>query len=135
MYDDNIMKGILQVFYAFFSSIIMAFAIQNEFLLFGSPVLGLFALVPLYLALAECNSFKKAGLLTALQMLCTHVFSSFWLGYFKDFAVFTLGATAAVYAVFGYFSGGLFFAPFYLTRKDALAERAGLKPFNVPVRV
>ena len=135
MYDDNIMKGILQVFYAFFSSIIMAFAIQNEFLLFGSPLLGLFALVPLYLALAECNSFKNAGLLTALQMLCTHVFSSFWLGYFKDFAVFTLGATAAVYAVFGYFLGGLFFAPFYLTRKDALAERAGLKPFNVPVRV
>ena len=135
MYDDNIMKGILQVFYAFFSSIIMAFAIQNEFLLFGSPVLGLFALVPLYLALADCDSFKKAGLLTALQMLCTHVFTSFWLGNFKDVAVFTLGATTAVYAVFGYFLGGLFFAPFYLTHKDALAERSGLKPFNVPARV
>ena len=107
----------------------MAFAIQNEFLLFGSPVLGLFALVPLYLALADCDSFKKAGLLTALQMLCTHVFTSFWLGNFKDVAVFTLGATTAVYAVFGYFLGGLFFAPFYLTHKDALAERSGLKPF------
>ncbi|MGI5173660.1 apolipoprotein N-acyltransferase [Treponema sp. OMZ 840] len=129
------MRRFLQVFCAFFSAIIMALAIQNEFLLFGSPFLGLFALVPLYTALAQASSFKKAGLLMSLQMLCTHIFSSFWLGYFKDFAIFTLGATALTYAVFGYYIGGLFFMPFYITRKSALEEGAGMRPFNSPMRI
>jgi apolipoprotein N-acyltransferase len=129
------MKGFVQVFYVIFSSIMMALAIQNEILPFGSPLLGLFSLVPLYMALSRCSGFKKAGLLTSLHILLVHVLSSFWLGYFKDFAVFTLGATAATYAVFGYYAGGLFFMPFYITRTNALAEKSGLRRYNIPFRI
>ncbi|WP_428770142.1 apolipoprotein N-acyltransferase [Treponema sp. HNW] len=129
------MRRFLQVFSVIFSAIITAFAVQNEFLPFGSPFLGLFALVPLYLSLSKSVSFKEAGVLNALYMLFTHVLTSFWLGYFKDFAVFTLGATALFYTVTGYFLGTLFFAPFYITRKTALEEKAGLKPLNSVIRI
>jgi len=122
------MKGFLQVFYVLFSAIITALAIPNEILEFGSPFLGLFALVPFYTVLTRASSFKEAGCLTALYMSCVHMLTSFWLGYFKDFAVFTLGATTVVYAAAGYWCGGLFFAPFFITRARTLEENAGTKP-------
>lgn len=129
------MRRFLQVCSVLFSAIMTAFAVQNEFLPFGSPFLGLFALVPLYLTFTKSDSFKEAGILNALYMVLTHVMTSFWLGYFKGFAVFTLGATAAFYAVTGYFLGTLFFAPFYITRKTAAEEKAGLKPLNCVIRI
>lgn len=135
------MNRFLQVFYVIFSAIITSLAIPNEILLFGSPVLGLIALIPLYLALARCKTFLCAGLLTSLQMFITHTLSSFWLGYFKDFALLTLGATATVYILLGFFLGQLFFIPFYFTKKAKLAERAALCgggnlfTWNSPIRI
>lgn len=95
------MRRILQVFYASFSAIIFAAAIQNEFLPFGSPFLGIFALAPLYLALRNSTSYLESSLLTGLQVLLVHLMSSFWLGFFRDFAIFTLGASALGTGVIG----------------------------------
>ncbi|AEE16629.1 apolipoprotein N-acyltransferase [Treponema brennaborense] len=106
------MRRILQVFYVIFSAIISALAIQNEILPFGSPFLGLFALVPLYLTLASAQSYAEAALLTGFQTGLVHVFSSFWLGNFKDFALFTLGASALATAVIGAVFGCYLYLPF-----------------------
>ncbi len=95
------MKRILQVFYVLFSAIIFTAAIQNEILVWGSPFLGLFALVPVYIALKQSTSYLEASLLTGLQIFTVHLLSSFWLGNFRDFAVFTLGASAAGTGVIG----------------------------------
>ncbi|MBO5691798.1 MAG: apolipoprotein N-acyltransferase, partial [Spirochaetaceae bacterium] len=95
------MNRILQVFYIFFSAIIFSLAIQNEFLPFGSPFLGLFALVPLYLAIRNSSSYLESALLTGLQTFLVHLMSSFWLGFFRDFAIFTLGASALGTGVIG----------------------------------
>ncbi len=108
------MRIILQVFCATFSAIIFSAAIQNELLPFGSPLLGLLALAPLYLALRGSRSYLESSLLTGLQLLLVHLMSSFWLGFFRDFAIFTLGASAlgtgVIGMVFGcylhYFVGG-----------------------------
>ena len=130
-----------QVFLAFFSAIMQSFAIQNEFLLFGSPILGLFSLVPLYFAFLHCESYKMAGLLLSIQFTFAHLFSSFWLGFFKDFAALTLGGTVAYYTVLGFFLGQILFVPFYNSRKNALQERASfvfnkpLTAWNIPARV
>ncbi|MFI3257964.1 MAG: apolipoprotein N-acyltransferase [Spirochaetales bacterium] len=135
------MRIFLQVFFAFFSAIITSLSLQNEILLFGSPFLGLFSLVPLYFAISQSKSFREAGFLTALQFLTVHLISSFWLAYFKDFAVFTLGATAVVYTIYGYIVGQLFFIPFFLTKKTALQEysdivqNSKLVPQNNPLRI
>ena len=106
------MIGILQVFYTIFSAFLLSMGIPNEFLHFGSPILGLFSLVPLYLALRSCKTFRRSGLLTGLHFGLVQLFSSFWLGNFKDFAIFTLGAPTIAYAFEGYIFGTLFHAAF-----------------------
>ncbi len=131
----------LQVFYVIFSAIMQSFAIQNEFLLFGSPFLGLFALVPLYIALVNAKNFKVAGLLLSLQLTLTHLMSSFWLGFFKDFAALTLGGTVGYYTVLGFFLGQIFYVPIWYFKKTALHERIAvthsisLSAWGVPSRI
>lgn len=95
------MRKIMSFFHLFFSAVLsaalLAAGIPNEFLLAGSALCGLFALVPLYTALLQAPSFAAAGLLCGTHIACVHLLSSFWLANFKDFAVFTLGASTAAY--------------------------------------
>ncbi len=106
------MERFLQVYYVLFSAFISATAIQNEILPFGSPFLGLFALVPLYLAVSRSKNYLEAALLTGAHTGLTHLLSSFWLAFFKDFAVFTLGASAFGTAVIGFVFGCYLYLPF-----------------------
>ncbi len=129
------MKRNLQVFYAFFSGIILALAIQNELLPFGNPFLGLIALVPLYIALSSAKTARFAGLLFAIQITVTHLLSSFWLGFFKDFAIFTLGGTVAWYFVSGYFIGQLFYGIFYVPKHKILYSASGKDSWFIPRRI
>ena len=107
---------ILQViFSAVFSGLMLSAAIPNEFYLFGCPVFTLFAFIPLYLIFNKIKDFKTAFLAFFLQTLTTHLFSSFWLAYFKDFAIFTLGASAFGTACIGGAFGLFFFIPYFTT--------------------
>ena len=88
-------------------------AIPNEIYLFGCPFFTLFAFIPLYLIFNKIKDFKLAFLAFFLQTLTTHLISSFWLAYFKDFAVFTLGASAFGTACIGGAFGLYFYLPYY----------------------
>lgn len=108
------MELILQViFSSVFSGLMLSAAIPNEIYLFGCPFLTLFAFVPLYLIFNKIKDFKLAFLAFFLQTLTTHLISSFWLAYFKDFAVFTLGASAFGTACIGGAFGLYFYLPYY----------------------
>ena len=108
------MELILQViFSSVFSGFMLSAAIPNEFYLFGCPVYTLLAFIPLYLIFNKIKDFKTAFLAFFLQTLTTHLISSFWLAYFKDFAVFTLGASALGTACIGGAFGLYFFIPYY----------------------
>ena len=108
------MELILQViFSSVFSGIMLSAAIPNEFYLFGCPFYSVLAFIPLYLIFNKIKNFKCAFLAFFLQTLTTHLFSSFWLAYFKDFAVFTLGASAFGTACIGGAFGLFFFIPYY----------------------
>ena len=63
---------ILQVFYSIFSGIVTALAIPNELFLLGSPLLGIIALIPLFVVISRAKSFREAGFLTGLQLFVTH---------------------------------------------------------------
>lgn len=118
LYDDNLRMRILQVFfYTALSVFLMTAGIPNEVFYFGFPAAGLLALIPFYLALSECRSFRQAGLITAFLFGLVHVFSSFWLANFKEYAIFTLGATAAVYFLEGWLTGQILFIPFSFSAK------------------
>ena len=108
------MELILQViFSSVFSGLMLSAAIPNELYLFGCPVYTLLAFIPLYLIFNKIKDFKTAFLAFFLQTLTTHLISSFWLAYFKDFAVFTLGASAFGTACIGGAFGLFFFIPYY----------------------
>lgn len=86
--------GFLQIFYTIFSAVLISLAIPNEIYLLGFPLIGLFSLVPFYFAIATARTFKKSFFLGFLHAFSVHIFSSFWLGNFRNFAGFTLGASA-----------------------------------------
>ena len=119
------MNGILQVFYIIFSALLLSAGIPNEILHLGSPFLGLFALVPFYLALRSARTFRRAGLLTGLHFGLMQLLSSFWLGNFNDFAIFTVGGPTIAYAIEGLIYGRFFHAA--LASLDCSPEEAALK--------
>ena len=108
------MEMMLQViFSAVFSGLMLSAAIPNEFYLFGCPVFTLIAFIPLYLIYNRIKDFKSAFAVFFIQTLTTHLLSSFWLAYFKDFAIFTLGASALATSCIGGVFGLFFFIPYY----------------------
>ncbi len=127
---------ILQVFCALFSGIIEGTAIPNELLLLGSPLLALTSLVPLYISLYRAKTYKESFLLMFLQTLTVHLLSSFWLAHFRDFALFTLGASAVGTAFEGGIVGIIFHAlPSFYSRTEKLSEDSGLRPFAPAARI
>ena len=104
------MAVILQVFYAFFSSLLQTTAIPNEIFLRGFPLVSLICLAPLYISANKSRSYTMTFFCFAIQTGILHIFSSFWLGFYRDFAIFTLGASAAGTAIIGGFFGIFFHA-------------------------
>lgn len=79
------------------SAVLLAFAIPNEFWLAGSSVLGLGALVPLYVGFLLSPAKKHVACSYGLFVALVHACSSFWLKNFQGFALFTLGASTVGY--------------------------------------
>ncbi len=120
------MSSNLQVFYSVFSGLLLALGIPNELFLLGNPFYAFISLIPYYIAIKHCKSYRQAFLLGFLQSITTHLCSSFWLAYFKDFAIFTLGASALGTAAQGGIMALFMYLPF--SRKEN-NEDSLLKPF------
>ena len=112
------MNTFLQVFYAFFSSLLQTTAIPNEFFLQGCPIIGLFCLAPLYVSAQSTTTYRQSFFCFAIQTGAVHALSSFWLGFYRDFAIFTLGASSLGTAVIGGFFGLFFFGAHRFLRKN-----------------
>lgn len=107
------MKSNLQVFfYSTLSGILLSLAIPNELFLTGCPVISFIAIVPYYHAIKNCRSYKNALICGGLQAITTHLLSSFWLAFFKDFAIFTLGGSGFAMILHGCFASVLLYLPF-----------------------
>ncbi len=76
-----------------------ALAVPNELFPRGNPALGWLAAAPLYWALAASPGFGVSAAIGAVYGASAHGFSSYWLWFFKDYAVWTLGSTILAYAV------------------------------------
>ncbi len=87
------------------SAILMTLAVPNEIFKHGLAPLGFVALIPLYVAMIELPGPKSAALVAGLFGALQHALTSFWLWFFKDFRIWTLGSTTlayfVVYAVLG----------------------------------
>jgi apolipoprotein N-acyltransferase len=79
------------------SALLLSFSLPNELASYGSPLLGLFALAPYFLAIGRSRSNAHAAWLGALFGGLAHASGSYWLYYFKDYAIWTIGATTIAY--------------------------------------
>jgi apolipoprotein N-acyltransferase len=130
------MSKFLQVFYVLFSAILVSLAIPNELLPLGSPYIALFSLIPFYIAIFRCKSYREAFWLSGLQIFVVHLISSFWLAFFKDFAIFTLGASAVATGFIGALFGILLYLPFAQeTAHTQLLELGGSDTRRIPLRI
>ena len=121
------MNRILQVFYIIFSSLLIAAAIPNEILLFGSPILAFCALIPFYFVYTKQSSYLESGLNFALLAFLTQLFSSWWLGCFKEFAFVTLFFTCFGTSLEAFAAGLLLYMPFSKSQRTRiLRERKSL---------
>ena len=123
------MNLILQVFYSVFSGLLLTLGIPNEFFLLGNPFFAFISIIPFYLAIKYAKNYKHAFLLGFIQTITTHLASSFWLAYFKDFAIFTLGASAVATAVIGGSIAIFLYVPFSRKETPELYSYSILKPF------
>ncbi len=127
---------ILQVFCVIFSGLMETSAIPNEFFLLGSPFIALFSLFPIYIILYKAKSYKASFLYMALHALTVHITSSFWLANFRDFAFFTLGASALGTAAEAGLIGIIFHIfPGQYKKSFFLEENAGKHSFAIFCRI
>lgn len=99
------------------SAVLFALGIPNELLYFGSSVLGLISLIPLYYAFVLSKNRKRSAVCFGLWVALVHVLSSFWLGFFRDFAIFTLGVSSVAYFILTLCFGPLFYEVVRLRNK------------------
>ena len=125
------MSLILQVFYSVFSGLLLTLGIPNELFLLGNPFYAFIAIIPYYIAIKNVKNFRQAFFIGFIQTITTHLCSSFWLAYFKDFAIFTLGASALGTACIGGSLAIFFYLPF--SRRTELHRQLSVfsikKPF------
>ena len=130
------MSQILQIFCTLLSTLLIAFSIPNEFLDFGSPIIGLFAICPFYIAINRCHSYKEAFFLCFIHGSVAHLLSSFWLGNFPGFAIFTLGASDIGTGFFeGFFSLGFYFPFLFASKSKKLSDFSGNNHFAIPFKI
>ena len=120
------MISILQVFYSVFSGLLLSLAIPNEYYLHGVPFLAFIAIIPLYKAIKSAGSYRRAFFLGFIQTITTHLASSFWLAFFKDFAIFTLGGSALASGLYGGVTALAMYMPYYNQNKERLYQYSKL---------
>jgi apolipoprotein N-acyltransferase len=84
---------------AVFSGLVTALALPNELFPSGSALLGAVAVVPYFLALARARSVRAGARMGALYGAISTLGSNYWLAFFQDFSVWTLGGTTLGYTL------------------------------------
>ncbi len=92
----------MQVLLVLFSSVLLSLSLPNELFPFGLGVLGLAALVPAFLAIHRASSRIAASRLGALFGGVSTLISNYWLAFFGEFSIWTIGGTVVAYTGFNY---------------------------------
>ncbi len=88
------------------SAVLFPLAMPNELFAFGSPLVGLVALVPYYLAIRDTNDARSAARLGALFGAVSTLLGNYWLMFFGEFSVWTIGGPTVGYIVYNYVLAG-----------------------------
>ena len=105
------------------SALCFSYALPNEFFPSGVPLAGFVCLIPFFLALQYAHSWKKGAYLGFIFGIVFHASSSWWLANFKDYALWTLGATSVMY--------GLFYGFWNIALQQTYTTNSRLKPIVI----
>lgn len=108
------MSRILQVFCILFSAGLLSLGIANDLYRFGNPLSGIISLIPFYFVYSSAKSYKEMAFSFALHAIIVHLISSYWLAFFKDFAILTLGCSAFGTGIIAFIAGLFMYLPFQL---------------------
>lgn len=89
-----------RLFLAFFSAILSTLAHANPFFLEGIPFLSFFYLIPLFLAWITSPSIKQTISIGLTYSFFSTLGQNFWLAFFGEFSLFTLGGPVIGYLLF-----------------------------------
>jgi apolipoprotein N-acyltransferase len=88
------------------SGLLFPLAQPNELLPLGSPLLGLVALIPLYIAFRTTPQARTAARIGAVFGTVSTVIANYWLMFFGDYSFWTIGGTTLGYAGYNFVLGG-----------------------------
>ncbi len=80
-----------------FSALLLSLAVPNELAYYGNAFVAFFCLAPYFLALRKTRTYKGAAMLGFIFGTVSHAVSSYWLYFFKDYAMWTIGSTSLAY--------------------------------------
>ena len=98
--ESALMQRLRQAGLTVLSSLMLAGALPNDLWPDGSLWLGLVALAPYFLAVYRSRTHREAMWLGALFGALSTVAGTYWLLFFQEFAIWTLGGTALGYMLF-----------------------------------
>ena len=105
--------------------VLFAVALPNELLHYGNPIIGLFCISPFFVAIYSTRSFRFASVLGMVYGGVSTLLTNYWLLFFQDFSIWTLGGV-----VFGYVCFGALLAPI-LVGVSRLDSR--MRPFLIAI--
>ena len=116
------MSRILQVFCILFSAGLLSLGIANDLYRFGNPLSGIISLIPFYFVYSSAKSYKEMAFSFALHAIIVHLISSYWLAFFKDFAILTLGCSAFGTGIIAFVAGLFMYLPFSADTRASFLE-------------
>ena len=116
-------SGILRVVLVVSSALLLALALPNELFHLGSPLFGTVALAPLLVALYHTPSYRQAAGLGVLFGTLSSLLTNYWLVFFQNFSVWTLGGVTV-----GYLGYHALLAPILL---GAARAQRSYRPFAI----
>ena len=121
------------------SSLLLPIALPNEFLPWGATLPGLVALVPVLVAVYRVPTRRTASRLGLLFGVVSTAIANYWLAFFGEFSVWTIGGTILGYAGYNYLLFGFLHVIAHGHDDTSLAirptdrRRRAMRPFWIAV--
>jgi len=106
------------------SVLLFALSLPNEIAPYGTAWIGFFCLAPYFFALTRTKSYAASALLGFVFGVFSHAATSYWLYFFEDYAVWTIGATSVAYGFLHILVAGFI-------RRAGLERNTALRPFLI----
>jgi len=94
------MKKLSLILLTLLSAVLLPLAMPNDIFKYGSALIGLFCLVPYFYAICQSPSYQFALLMGAIFGAVSNALMYYWLMFFGEYSVWTLGGVVGGYIVY-----------------------------------